>query len=152
VFLDADGDPAAAEDLRGEDPAPGQGDRARLGDGAVDLDRGDVGFGGWERGRAGGAAARCGEGGELVGAVGRADGLDPGPAGGEVDDVGVGPEGDDQPCPQRAEPELFAQDGRSGLATPSFMWSTRFVPAPRNTAPGRPATVATALRASPARS
>ena len=66
VVLDADGDPAAAEDLRGQVPAPTEADQALGGDGAVDLDRGPVGLDRWQRGRAGGAASGRGEGGELV--------------------------------------------------------------------------------------
>jgi len=43
-FLDADADPAAAEDLRGDDVTPGQVHLAVLGDHLLDLDRG-AGFG-----------------------------------------------------------------------------------------------------------
>jgi hypothetical protein len=38
---------------------------------------------------------------------------------------------------------------RSGVATPSLRWSTRFVPPPRNTAAGSAATLRTAVEASP---
>jgi hypothetical protein len=42
VGLDADRDVAAAEDLGGEDLAAGEGDDARVGDAAIDLDRAAV--------------------------------------------------------------------------------------------------------------
>ena len=57
----------------------------------------------------GGAAAGGGQAGQVGGGQVGADGLEPGAAGEQVDDVVVGPERDRDPGPGRAQPELLAR-------------------------------------------
>jgi hypothetical protein len=59
----------------------------------------------------GGAAAACGgQAGQIGGGQVRADRLEAGAAGEQVDHVVIGPERDGDPGPGRAEPELLAFD------------------------------------------
>jgi hypothetical protein len=85
-----------------------QGDVAVAVDGAVDLERGGARVERRQGRRAGGAPAAGGERGQIRRRQVRADGLDPGPTGEQVDQLVVGPEGDRLPDPGRPEPELLA--------------------------------------------
>ena len=64
----------AGEDLRGHHPAVAQADPAAAGDHWVDLERGPVGFGGWQCWWSGGTAAGGGERGQVDRRQVRADG------------------------------------------------------------------------------
>ena len=104
-WLDADADQLAAEDLRGEQAVTAEADQAAAGDGPLDLDRVAV-LGRWQWGGPGGDGPGGGELGQVVDRQVGADGLDPGATGGQVDQLGVGPEPDRHPGPGGPEPEL----------------------------------------------
>src|SRR5262249_9119928 len=98
-------DQLPAEDLGSEQPVAAQADQTATGDGPVHLD-GLAVFDGWQWGRPGGNATGGRELGQVIDRQVRAQGLDPGAAGGQMDQVGVSPESDHCPGPGGAEPEL----------------------------------------------
>jgi hypothetical protein len=91
VFFDADAGQLPAEDLGGEQPVAAQADQPAARHRPVYLD-GLAVFDGWQGGGPGGNRAGGGELGQVVDRQVRAQGLDPGAASGQVDQVAVGPE------------------------------------------------------------
>src|SRR6266545_8297941 len=104
-WFDPDPDPAAAEDLRGQQLVPGQGHWSEAGDAAFHLDCLAV-LDRWQRPRTGRHGPLSHQLGQVVDGKVGADGLDPGAADEHMDQVAVGPDPRHQPRPVGAHPEL----------------------------------------------